>query len=441
MSQPLPHTLQKSGLSASRLFLSILYQTLRLRYWTDRKNVLRWGAVVLAVSIPLSTTGAGLAAAFVLILFCFRGDFQKLRWHWRTPAVVASALLLALFPLGALWSDASLATMLDHLARYIKMLMIPALVLVLARGDWPGRILLAFAAGVGVLFAMSALHLVWPTAGFWWQPGMPPGVPFKNDLLINMSGGLVAHMLALKAYAIWASERRRALVFVALAAAIVVWSLFVVTSRTGALVIVMLVGLFFVQLMGWRGVIVGGLASAVLAGTLFVASPKIRSEFTVILPEVTSTQESGSSTSSGKRVVYWTLGLRFLAERPILGHGTGSILSLYDEAITGRGYAFGPTDDPHSQFLALAIPFGGLGLLALLAFWGLHLYAVWGTGFYHRVGQAVIAQNALSGLFNSYLFTFDTGWMYVLLISACIAAIWNEQRRSQAALTPAQSRP
>ena len=406
--------------------MSVLYETLRLRHWIDRKDILRWAGIALAVSIPLSTTATGIAGAAVLILFCFRGDFQKLRWHWHAPAVVASALLLALFPLGALWSHASAALMLDHAGQYIKVLLIPVLVLVLARGDWPRRVLLAFAGGVFALLTLSVLHYVLPDAGFWWDVRDERGVPIRSTC-----SGLVAYALALKALTDWRGDRRRMVAGLAAAAALAAWSLFAVPSRTGTLVILMLFGLLWVQLLGWRGAIAGAFAGMLVAGALYVASPNMRAQFDVIAPQVAETQASGAATSSGVRITLWRLGLAFVAEKPLLGHGTGSVLGLYEEAMSGTDYAFRGADDPHNQYLAMAIPFGGLGLVVLFTFWGLHLYALWGSGFYHRLGQAVVAQNVLSGLFNSYLYTFAPGWMYVLLVSACIAAIWIQERRAQ----------
>jgi hypothetical protein len=46
--------------------------------------------------------------------------------------------------------------------------------------------------------------------------------------------------------------------------------------------------------------------------------------------------------------------------------------------------------------------------------WCSHLLLFRETGFAAWVGLVVVVQNILSSLFNSHLFDFHEGWMYVL---------------------------
>ena len=50
----------------------------------------------------------------------------------------------------------------------------------------------------------------------------------------------------------------------------------------------------------------------------------------------------------------------------------------------------------------------------LYAMWLLHLLLFRGDGLAAWIGLMVVAQNIFSSLFNSHLFDFHEGWMYVL---------------------------
>jgi O-antigen ligase len=50
----------------------------------------------------------------------------------------------------------------------------------------------------------------------------------------------------------------------------------------------------------------------------------------------------------------------------------------------------------------------------LLAMWFLHLLLFRGPGFANWIGLLVVVQNIVTSLFNSHVFDFHEGWMYVL---------------------------
>ena len=54
-----------------------------------------------------------------------------------------------------------------------------------------------------------------------------------------------------------------------------------------------------------------------------------------------------------------------------------------------------------------------LGAVLLYAMWGAHLYLFRGPGLAAWIGLVVAVQNIVSSLFNSHLFDFTQGWIYV----------------------------
>ncbi len=70
--------------------------------------------------------------------------------------------------------------------------------------------------------------------------------------------------------------------------------------------------------------------------------------------------------------------------------------------------------NPHNQTLNVAVQWGTLGIVLLYAMWLLHLLLFRGEGFANWIGLLVVVQNIFTSLFNSHIFDFHEGWMYVL---------------------------
>jgi O-antigen ligase len=70
--------------------------------------------------------------------------------------------------------------------------------------------------------------------------------------------------------------------------------------------------------------------------------------------------------------------------------------------------------NPHNQTLNIAIQWGAVGIVVLYAMWWFHLLLFRGDGLATWIGLLVVVQNVFTSLFNSHLFDFHEGWMYVL---------------------------
>jgi O-antigen ligase len=70
--------------------------------------------------------------------------------------------------------------------------------------------------------------------------------------------------------------------------------------------------------------------------------------------------------------------------------------------------------NPHNQTLNVAVQWGIIGVAVLYAIWILHLLLFRGDGLANWVGLLVVVQNVFTSLFNSHLFDFHEGWMYVI---------------------------
>ena len=72
----------------------------------------------------------------------------------------------------------------------------------------------------------------------------------------------------------------------------------------------------------------------------------------------------------GSRLLYWQKSLRFFAEAPVIGHGTGSTRGLFEEAAIGEvGARAQVVTNPHNQTLNVAVQWGVIGIAVLNSMW------------------------------------------------------------------------
>ena len=71
---------------------------------------------------------------------------------------------------------------------------------------------------------------------------------------------------------------------------------------------------------------------------------------------------------------------------------------------------------PHNQVLVIAIELGVVGTVVLLAMWGAHLLLFRAPDLLSWFGLIVVLQNIISSCFNSHLFDFTQGWLYVFAV-------------------------
>jgi O-antigen ligase len=166
----------------------------------------------------------------------------------------------------------------------------------------------------------------------------------------------------------------------------------------------------------WRTNFLILVAAIIVAVAAWAVSPQLEWRITTFKRDYQLYKERGTSTSIGERLEYWQKSLRFFVEAPVFGHGTGSTRGLFEQAATGpavlaAGKVIG---NPHNQTLNVAVQWGAIGIIVLYAMWLVHLLLFRGAGLANWIGLLVVVQNIFTSLFNSHIFDFHEGWMYVL---------------------------
>jgi O-antigen ligase len=353
---------------------------------------------------------------------------------FRRPQAV---LLWVLALVGMLWAiGVPMAERVDGLSSYHKLLTIPLLIAQFQRSDRGRWVMIWFFISCGVMLVVSwALFLVpslpWP----WYGPSSRIGVPVKD--YIAQSGEFTACVLLLAAIALDAWRERRHAFSIAmslLALAFLANIFYISTSRTSLVVIPILLLLFACKRLPWTATAGALFAAVMLSIFAWSLAPEVKNNITDLLSEVRRFQPEGKNTRAGERLEFWRKSIGFIADAPIIGHGTGSIRDQFRHSVVGQiGMAAMAAENPHNQTIAVAIQLGLVGTAALFAMWLAHVLLFRGDGIIAWAGLLLVTQNVVGSLFNSHLFDFTQGWGYVIGVGVAGGMIYKGTATSQSA--------
>ncbi|WP_438278970.1 O-antigen ligase family protein [Nitrobacter sp.] len=390
-------------------------------------------ATLMAISLPWSTTILGVFTALWLITLATLIDIPQFGKQLRRPSSWLPVALFCLAVAGMAWADASLGARTHAAATMAKLLAIPLLIYQFERSENGIRIFLGFLASCTALLALSWLNWLDP------QTVLPPadrplGVPVKNWITQGVEFVLCIFGAAALAVVMWRKQRRHAaLGFAALAFAFLLNMAFVASSRTSLVSLPVLLLISTLRYIGWRRAIALNLTIATVAVLTWFLAPNLRQRIDSIQQEYSL--GNSQTTSVGLRLEYWSHARKFISDAPLIGHGTGSIKTLFEREAVGKTV----TDEqivanPHNQTLYFAIEWGVLGVILLYAMWITHFLMFTETRWISWLGIIVVSQNIFDSLFNSHLSDYVEGWIYVIGVG--VAAGMISKTRKQPAAMP-----
>ncbi|MEA2939743.1 MAG: O-antigen ligase, partial [Bradyrhizobium sp.] len=391
-----------------------------LRLWRDPAA---WAtaadifAILTALALPWSTS---LVAIFVL---CWLGaaawtlDYRAYFQSLKRPICFLPIALFALAAIGTLWSDASWAARLYAVSPAAKLLVLPGLFYHFERSTRGMWVLVAFLASCTLLMAVSWIVAFDPGFTLKPQADASRGIFVKN--YIDQSQEFVLCAVALAYPVVMLLREKRfwlAALLTAIALGFVANMALVVVSRTALVTMPIMLAVFAALHLKWRSNIIILCGAVLLAGLAWTISPQLRWTATTFVRDYQIYKELNQPTSIGLRLEFWQKSLRFFAEAPLIGHGTGSTRGLFEQAATGPSFLVGGQviGNPHNQTLNVAVQWGIAGVIILYAMWWFHLMLFRRDGLVAWIGLLVVVQNIFTSLFNSHLFDFHEGWMYVL---------------------------
>lgn len=372
--------------------------------------------IALGASIPVSVALDNVLIALLALCWLAAGGFRE-QWARlrRNPVAGAALLLLGYLALGLAWSA-------DHgagghtLGKYADLLLLPLLALPFAAIRERRRGLAALAAALAVSLAVSVAAAL---------GGIPENalVPaaFDNPVAFKLS---VTHgwLMALGAFgcgvaALHAGPGRRRWLLTALAALFVVDVLWWVQGRTGYAVAAVLLIYFCAAAGGRRGAAAAVLLTVLLGSGAYWSSATFQQRLDRAAAEFRAWRAGGAipeSSSIGQRLEFYRVSIAAVAERPLMGFGTGSFPKVYRERAGADAVA---TDNPHNDYLLLAVQ-GGIPAAALYLLL-LGLQWRWAARLpdpgHQALARGLVLAMGVGSLFNSFLLDHTEGLLYAWL--------------------------
>ena len=390
--------------------------------WAARYRTPAHFVALVALLLPWTTTGVTFALIPWLVAFAFL-DLREFPRSLLRPVCLLPIALVVLALVGTLWSDAAWPERLHALAAALKLLVIPLLIYQFERWPYGVWVFAAFLASCALLLLLSFATAIDPDLSLKLYLSRGPykvesGVAVRNYIDQSQEFGLCAIALIYPMVTLFRQGRVRiATLLAVIALGFLANMTFVVVSRTALVTLPILVAVLVLLHLRWRATLLAVSGMMLVAFALWSVSPHLRATVAKFQGDYEMSVRDKQVSGMGSRLEYWRKSLGFIADAPLIGHGTGSIRGLFagaaaDAAVDPlRGEV---VSNPHNQTLSVAVQWGVVGVLVLYALWIAHLLMFRAEGLGCWIGLLVVVQNMLSSLLNTHLFDFTPGWIYVL---------------------------
>ena len=396
--------------------ISPLAAMLKWRDPVSQERMVDFVAVLVAAALPWSTTLLAVFIVVWLVAVAATLDIKLFVLSLKRPVCALPIAFFVLALVGTLWSEAPWGARLHAIGPTAKLLVLPVLIYHFKRSRRGVRVFVAFLVSCTLLMAVSWIVSFEPSLSLK-PPGFADrGIFVKNYIDQSQEFALCAVVLI---YPIvkFLSQRKFlvGILLAALSLSFLVNMAFVIVSRTALFTTPVILLIFALVHLKLRDIIITICIAAVVILAGWFTSPALRERTTSVISQYDLYEQSNEATSVGLRLEFWRKSLQFFTEAPLFGHGTGSTRSLFEQAAVGQTGAAGEViGNPHNQTLNVAVQWGALGVLVLYAMWLVHLLLFRGNDLGGSIGMLVVIQNIITSLFNSHLFDFHEGWMYVL---------------------------
>lgn len=198
---------------------------------------------------------------------------------------------------------------------------------------------------------------------------------------------------------------------------------FVVQGRTGQMIFVALVVVFALQRLSKKGLLLTATILFVLMALYMNFSNKSARIHTGLANTRTylSHAPGKKPTDMGVRYTFWENSLKLVSEKPWLGHGTGSFAKEYQRVTNAK---LDHIQNPHNEFLLIAVQLGFLGLFPYLGFlFSQYCCSRKLPGTEKWLAQGLLLTLIITSLFNSPFLDHAEGHWFAVMIALCFAPI------------------
>ncbi len=377
--------------------------------------------------IPLSTALQSIATAAMVLCWLLSGEAKKLpQLLRRHPVCVPPLLLLLMFVSGLFYSEGSWEERLEFLKKYRELLYFPIVFsMLLTAGQKFGAARAVTLAKNSFFAGTTTLLLISWGMFFAIIPAEKAGYSTLHH---------ITHSFFMATLAFWALQYalrpRRALHRFLRGAAVMIFVLavanlvFVTPGRTGMVTFVLLMVVLTVQHLTPKQSIVGLLILFCGVTGIYFSSDLVQQRTAQVVNEVRKYHPGRSRTSIGMRFDWWHNSIDAFRRAPVCGHGTGSFRVAQ---IAVRQAKTRHTDNPHNEYLLIAVQLGIVGeALFLLLLGALYRSSFRLPAENRNLLQGAVLSFAWACFANSFLLDSHPSH-FLLILSAVLAASMQEK--------------
>ncbi|MDD5581409.1 MAG: O-antigen ligase family protein [Methylobacter sp.] len=390
-----------------------------------QSRLLEYGGFITAlwiISIFFSTSLAIIVSALLILLWLLSFQFMMLPAILKKSPVAAwSLLLFAGFIFGLSYSSALTRDGFSMVMKYRELLFIPILFSFLAAEryrNWAWKaFIIASVLTLLISFSMSAGMIDLSAQG---DPS------YKSRITHSIFIAFFAFFCAHKACA----DDRYAGFYLALLLLCGYNLFFVVEGRTGQLIFMALILLFAVQRFTKKGLLFSLIAMIIFMAFFLSFSEKaarIREGFANTQAYLQA-KPGQTESSMGQRYTFWKNSLALVAEKPLLGHGTGSLAKEYKRISKSEGII---TENPHNEFLMISVQLGLVGLFVYLGFLVSQYYCSQKMPDEEKwLAQGILLSLIIASLFNTPILDHTEGHWFASMIALCFSNLQGSGKKS-----------
>lgn len=379
-------------------------------------RILGLGCICICVACfftPLSTSVMGIFSGLAVLCWLLSGHFTHITESLKKYPATNISLLLFLYMCFAIsYSPADTIDGLNILKKYRELLLLPIFVSMLSLSPkYRQYAEYGFISGCIVLMTISY------SMAF----GIFPDHRYGHSIVFHITHNFFMAVLSFWSLHYVCSSPRFRWLWITVFVFSVINIFYIAPGRTGMLVFICLLFLFMAQRLSMRNCLIGFFLFCSTITTIYATSENFSGRINEVITEIRQYESGKSRTSIGQRFDWYLSGLTLIAEKPILGHGTGAY-PIVQEKVAATSQ-IKETDNPHNEYLLLTIQFGLVGLFLFFSLIFCQMFFARGIVqekqmLLHGVIMAIVS----GSLINSLLYDSQQGHFYLFMSAALMTA-------------------
>ncbi len=384
----------------------------------------QFSVIALAFFIPISTFLTGVFALSACVAWLCGTDMSKKRnilLHHPLVGWIYALILLSL--LGMTYTIASRKSACDAMIDILRLGLIPILLYFYQPKKIARLALWAFAIAMIITLMLAFLKV---------YAGLPIGLKYTTGAIFK-SHIKTSFFMAIAAFFLAVQMRKMVKWRLALGVVIalmIYYLFFMSVGRIGHFSILVCLLTLAWQWYRFKGLGWATLLASVLVFGAYFTSDVFSQRIDLLSQDLDFYYQGGRllESSLGSRLQFAQTSLHLIAEKPILGWGTGSFGQAYASHYAGKETLL--SDNPHNEYLRLGVELGLLGtILLMLLFYRQWRLAQKLNDDIRGFCQGILLTFILGCLLNSWLKDFTEGYFYCVMTSICFASIALPEKR------------